>query len=61
MLRGQDGALVPGMEDGLRGMALIETAVRASAKGAGWVDFTIKGNKHEDHQGPRHLSGAISG
>jgi hypothetical protein len=45
MLRGQDGALVPGMEDGLRGMALIETAVRASAKGAGWVDFTIQGEQ----------------
>lgn len=45
VLRGQDGALVPGMEDGLRGMALIETAVRASAKGAGWTDFTVQGEQ----------------
>ena len=37
-LRGEDGALVPGIADGLRGMALIETAVHASARGAGWVE-----------------------
>lgn len=41
LLRGEKGALVPGIADGLRGMALIETAVHASARGAGWVDFTV--------------------
>ena len=41
LLRGQPGALVPGMADGLRGMALIETAVSASAVGAGWVDLSV--------------------
>jgi len=41
LLRGQDGALIPGIADGLRGMALIETAVSASAAQAGWVDFTV--------------------
>jgi predicted dehydrogenase len=40
VLRGEDGALIPGIADGLRGMALIETAVRASASGAGWTDLT---------------------
>lgn len=40
LLRGES-ALVPGIADGLRGMALIETAVRASAQDAGWVDFTV--------------------
>jgi predicted dehydrogenase len=41
LLRGQEGALIPGIADGLRGMALIETAVHASATGAGWVDLSI--------------------
>jgi len=41
LLRGEEGALIPGIEDGLRGMALIESAVAASAAGAGWVDFTV--------------------
>jgi predicted dehydrogenase len=41
MLRGEDGALVPGMADGLRGMALIEQAVPGQRAGAGWVDFTV--------------------
>jgi predicted dehydrogenase len=41
MLRGEEGALIPGIADGLRGMALIETAVHASAQGTGWVDFTV--------------------
>jgi len=45
VLRGEDGALIPGIADGLRGMALIETAVHASARGAGWVDFTVQGDK----------------
>jgi predicted dehydrogenase len=41
LLRGQRSALIPGIADGLRGMALIETAVHASATSAGWVDLTI--------------------
>jgi predicted dehydrogenase len=41
LLRGAGGALLPGIDAGLRGMALIETAVRASAEGDGWVDFTV--------------------
>lgn len=45
LLRGEAGALIPGIEDGLRGMALIETSVQASAKGAGWVDFTVQGGQ----------------
>lgn len=40
-LRGEAGSLLPGAEDGLRGMAFIETAVRASAEEAGWVDLVI--------------------
>lgn len=40
-LRGEAGSLVPGAADGLRGMAFIDTAVRASAAGAGWVDLTV--------------------
>ncbi|MBT0670913.1 Gfo/Idh/MocA family oxidoreductase [Novosphingobium profundi] len=39
MLRGEEGALVPGMADGLRGMQLIDTAVRASRENLGWVAF----------------------
>lgn len=38
-LRGEPGSLAPGIEDGLRGMRLIETAVDASARNLGWVDF----------------------
>jgi predicted dehydrogenase len=41
LLRGEGGGLIPGIDAGLRGMALIETALRASAAGAGWVDFTV--------------------
>jgi predicted dehydrogenase len=41
LLRGEPGVLVPGIAEGLRGMALIETAVHASATGAGWVDLTV--------------------
>lgn len=40
-LRGEPGSLLPGAEEGLRGMAFIDTAVRASVAGAGWVDLTI--------------------
>lgn len=38
-MRGQPGSLAPGMEDGLRGMRLIDVAVRASAEEHGWIDF----------------------
>jgi len=41
MLRGEPGSLLPGIEDGLRGMALIDTAVRASAARVGWVPLEI--------------------
>lgn len=40
-LRGEPGSLIPGIEDGLRGMAFIDTAVRASADRAGWTAFTV--------------------
>lgn len=39
LLRGGEAPLLPRAADGLRGMAFIETAVRASADAAGWVDF----------------------
>lgn len=39
-LRGEPGSLAPGIEDGLRGMRLIETAVDTSARNLGWVDFS---------------------
>ncbi len=39
-LRGSDPAvLLPGIDAGVRGMALIETAVRASRDGLGWVEL----------------------
>lgn len=41
LLRGEGGGLLPGIAEGLRGMALIETAVHASAIGAGWTDLTV--------------------
>ncbi|HET6971402.1 MAG TPA: Gfo/Idh/MocA family oxidoreductase, partial [Phenylobacterium sp.] len=34
-----DTGLVPGIHEGLRGMAFVETAVAASRDGAGWVDL----------------------
>lgn len=34
-----DAGLVPGIADGLRGMAFVETAVAASRAGDGWVDL----------------------
>ena len=40
VLRGEDAPLLPGIADGLRGMTFIDTAVRASAANAGWVDLT---------------------
>lgn len=40
-LRGEDGSLLPGIVQGLRGMAFIDTAVHASAEQAGWVDLIV--------------------
>ena len=40
-LRGQSAPLLPGTAEGLRSMAFIDTAVRASAAEAGWVDLDI--------------------
>lgn len=40
-LRGEPGSLVPGVEDGLRGMAFVATAVAASREARGWVDLDI--------------------
>ncbi|NBC38193.1 gfo/Idh/MocA family oxidoreductase, partial [Novosphingobium sp. FSY-8] len=41
LVRGEEGALIPGIADGLRGMALIEQAVALSKAGAGWTRFTV--------------------
>lgn len=40
-LRGEPGCAVPGIEEGLRGMAFVSTAVAASRDARGWVDFGI--------------------
>jgi predicted dehydrogenase len=40
-LRGEPAPLLPGLDDGLRGMAFIATAVEASRAGAGWVPLTV--------------------
>lgn len=41
LMRGEPGSLIPGIDDGLRGMALIEAAVHTSRDQSGWVDFTV--------------------
>ena len=41
LLRSEPGALIPGMADGLRGMALIDMAVRGSRDEHGWCEFII--------------------
>jgi predicted dehydrogenase len=40
-LRGESAPLLPGVEDGLRGMAFVTTAVAASREPAGWVPLTV--------------------
>ena len=40
-LRGEPGSLLPGVDDGLRGMALIHLAVTASRENAGWIPFEV--------------------
>lgn len=42
VLRGEDAPCLPGLTEGLRGMAFIDTAVRASHAEAGWVDLTTE-------------------
>jgi predicted dehydrogenase len=39
-MRGEPAPLLPGIADGIRGMALIDTAVRASRDETGWVALT---------------------
>lgn len=46
LLRGEDAPLLPGIEDGLRGMALIDTAVRAARENAGWFDLIVEGRRN---------------
>ncbi|KFG91821.1 Oxidoreductase-like protein [Sphingobium herbicidovorans NBRC 16415] len=41
LLRGGAAPLLPGISDGLRGMALIETAVHASREDSGWVHLIV--------------------
>ena len=41
LLRGGSAPLLPGIADGVRGMALIETAVHASRSESGWVPLTV--------------------
>lgn len=40
-VRGGSGFPVPGIDDGLRGMAFVSAAVAASRNASGWVDFDI--------------------
>lgn len=40
-LRGDGADAVPGIEEGLRGMAFVATAVAASRDERGWVDFEV--------------------
>lgn len=42
-LRGCEAPLLPTVDDGVRGMIFIETAVMASAAGQGWVPFETDG------------------
>ncbi len=41
VLRGDAAPLLPGIEDALRGMTFVDTAVSASKAGAGWVPLTV--------------------
>lgn len=43
MLRGEAAPLLPGIDDGVRSMAFIATAVDASARRAGWTPLLIPG------------------
>jgi predicted dehydrogenase len=41
VLRGEPAPLLPGIEDALRGMTFVDTAVRASRERSGWVPLTV--------------------
>ncbi|MFM5925137.1 MAG: Gfo/Idh/MocA family protein [Novosphingobium sp.] len=41
VLRGESAPLLPGIEDALRGMTFVDTAVSASKAGKGWVSLTV--------------------
>lgn len=41
VLRGEQAPLLPGIEDALRGMTFIDTAVASSRNRAGWVPLTV--------------------
>jgi predicted dehydrogenase len=41
ILRGETAPLLPGIDDALRGMTFIDTAVAASRDRAGWVPLTV--------------------
>ncbi|NWK98691.1 oxidoreductase [Sphingobium lactosutens] len=43
LLRGEPAPLLPGIDDGVRSMAFISTAVDASARQAGWVPLLVPG------------------
>lgn len=40
-MRGESAVLLPGIDEGIRGMAFIDLAVRASRDEAGWVNFEV--------------------
>ena len=41
VMRGEQAPLLPGIQDALRGMTFIDTAVSASRAGSGWVSLTV--------------------
>lgn len=41
VLRGEEAPLLPGIDDALRGMTFVDTAVTASKARAGWVPLTV--------------------
>lgn len=41
LLRGEGAPLLPGIDDALRGMTFIDTAVAASRDRSGWVELTV--------------------
>lgn len=41
VLRGESAPLLPGIDDALRGMTFVDTAVAASKAGKGWVPLTV--------------------
>ncbi|WP_375195950.1 Gfo/Idh/MocA family oxidoreductase [Sphingobium sp.] len=43
LLRGEPAPLLPGIDEGVRSMAFIATAVDASARQAGWVSLLVPG------------------